>query len=306
VPKVTVCVITYNQQRYIRECLQSLVDQEADFDFEIIVGDDCSTDGTAGIVEEFVQRHPGIVKLIAQPHNTGGARNYLDVHAAATGTYVAHVDGDDYALPGKLQAQSDLLDEDAQCNAVWHRVDYFDDSGRFCSGQTADLASFDGGRVSFSDGIRLGFLGVHSSLMYRRSARSLVPIDRRLLDVYLTWDLLSKGHGQILDRVLGRYRVAASGSLMRASPRRAALLSIEHAYEFLQKHPEHRRDFLIWSLCRAVIDAKNLQATALSFLRLAWDSRSSIRWSDVAANLVRMRATQVRWRQHARYVAAGR
>ena len=49
-PKVSVCVITYNQEKYIAQCLQSIVDQETDFDFEIIVGDDCSTDGTREIV----------------------------------------------------------------------------------------------------------------------------------------------------------------------------------------------------------------------------------------------------------------
>ncbi|MCW5656404.1 MAG: glycosyltransferase [Burkholderiaceae bacterium] len=299
-PKVSVCVITYNQLRYVRECLQSLVDQETDFDFEVIVGDDCSTDGTDSVVREFVARYPGIVRLIVQPHNTGGARNYLEVHAAASGTYVAHVDGDDYALPGKLQAQVDVLDRDQQCNAVWHRVDYFDDAGHFCSGQTADLASFDSGRVTFSDAIRLGFLSVHSSLMYRRSARTALPTDRRVLDMYLTWDLLSKGHGHILDRVLGRYRVAAAGSLTVASQRRVKLLAIEHADEFLLRHPERRRDFLIWALCRALIDAKNLQFTALSFLSLAWRSCAPIHWKDLRSNLQRMRSTQVRWHSEIR------
>ncbi|MBE7419303.1 MAG: glycosyltransferase [Ideonella sp.] len=296
-PKVSVCVITYNQQRYIRECIQSLVDQKTDFEFEVIVGDDFSTDSTAEIVREFVEHHPGIVRLMVQPNNSGGTRNYLEVHAAATGTYVAHVDGDDYALPGKLQAQVDVLDQDPWCNAVWHRVDYFDDQGHFCSGQTADLASFESGLVTFSDAIRLGFLSVHSSLMYRRSARTAVPVDRRVLDMYLTWDLLSKGHGRILDSVLGRYRVAATGSLTLASQRQVRLLAIEHADEFLKKHPEHRRDFLIWALCRALIDGRNLQGTALNFLGLARRSWSSVRWRDLSSNLQRMRATQVQWRQ---------
>jgi glycosyltransferase involved in cell wall biosynthesis len=52
-PKVSVCVVSYNQEKYIRQCLQSIVDQATDFDFEVIVGDDFSTDGTRVIIEEF-------------------------------------------------------------------------------------------------------------------------------------------------------------------------------------------------------------------------------------------------------------
>ena len=159
-PKVSVCVITYNQERYIRKCLQSLVEQQTNFDFEIIVGDDCSTDGTQAVVREFVERYPQLVRALVQECNTGGSRNNLEVHAAARGGYVAHVDGDDYALAGKLQAQADVLDRDPACNAVWHRVDYFDDEGGFCSGDTADLSSFENGRVTFSDAIQLGFAPV--------------------------------------------------------------------------------------------------------------------------------------------------
>ena len=304
-PKVSVCVITFNQKRYIGQCLQSLVDQQTTFDFEIIVGDDCSTDGTSEVVQQFVTRYPGRFKLLRQPSNTGGSRNNLEVHAAALGEYVAHLDGDDYALPGKLQAQADVLDADPACTAVWHRVDYFDDGGGFCSGQTADLQSFEGGHVSFLDAIRLGFIGVHSSLMYRRSARTQVAADRPILDTYVTWDLLSKGRGHIIDRVLGRYRVAASGSLTLASQRRVKTLAIEHAREFLQRFPERRRDFLVWALCRAAIDAKNLQTTAFDFLGLAARTIAPVRWRELRTNLQRMRCTQVRWRQREQQASAG-
>ena len=55
-PKVSVCVVTYNQEKYVAQGLQSIVDQETDFDFEIIVGDDCSTDGTREILENFKEK----------------------------------------------------------------------------------------------------------------------------------------------------------------------------------------------------------------------------------------------------------
>ncbi len=255
-PKVSVCVITYNQARYIGQCLQSLVDQRTSFDFEVLVGDDCSSDGTQQIVREFVERHPGRVRALFQPANTGGSRNNLELHDAARGEYVAHVDGDDYVLPGKLQAQADVLDCDDQCMAVWHPVDFFDDEGGFCSGRTADLSSFADGRVTFADAIQLGFVGVYSSLMYRRSARTPVDAGRQLLDLYFTWDLVSKGHGHVMQQVFGRYRVASSGSLSLASQRRVMLFAIAHADEFLERFPQHRRDFMVWALSRALLELK--------------------------------------------------
>jgi len=296
-PKLSVCVITYNQERYIRECLQSLITQRTDFPFEIIVGDDCSTDGTRAIVQEFVDRHPDVVRALFQPTNTGGSRNNLEVHAAARGKYVAHVDGDDYALPGKLQAQTDILDRDPECNAVWHPVDFFDDAGAFCSGTTADLSSFPGGRVEFADAVRLGFIGVYSAIMYRRSARTNVDTGRRILDLYLTWDTLSRGHGHVLATVYGGYRVASSGSLTVASQLRVRRLAIEHATEFLARCPAHGSDFMVWALSCAIVDAKRRRRSALDFLRLAWRARSWVSPGEVLSNLRRMRSTQVRWRQ---------
>lgn len=70
-PKVSVCVVTYNQEKYIHECLQSLVDQETDFEFEVIVGDDGSTDGTRAVVVDFARKYPKIVKPLLHEKNNG-------------------------------------------------------------------------------------------------------------------------------------------------------------------------------------------------------------------------------------------
>lgn len=302
-PKVSVCVITYNQERYIRKCLQSLVEQQTNFAFEVIVGDDCSTDGTRAVVQEFVERYPQLVRALFQEQNSGGSHNNLEVHAAATGDYVAHLDGDDYALPSRLQAQADLLDSEPGCHAVWHRVDFFDNDGGFCSGNTADLSSFPGGQVSFSDAVRLGFIGVFSSLMYRRSARSPVATGRQILDLYFTLDLLSKGHGHIIDQVLGRYYVASNGSLTATARQRGHLLAIQHASEFLARRPENRSDFMVWALCCALIDAKNRRyRSASAFFKLVWRARAPIGWRDLRTNLERMRKTQVQWRNREKAV----
>ena len=294
-PKVSVCIVTYNQEKYIRQCLQSIVDQKTSFDFEVIVGDDASTDTTPKILLEFFENHADIFKVLIHDSNIGPTNNYLSVHDLAKGQYVAHIDGDDYALPGKIQAQSDVLDANEKITAVWHRVDYFDDNGGFCSGKTADISVFNKGQISFAESIRMGFIGVHSSLMYRRSAREKNPIFHELLDLYFTWDFLSKGSGYIIDNVLGRYRVASLGSLSISSPRKICLLAIAHAHYFLGKFPEQRKNFFIWACTNAIVEIKNFRLTFLDFLLLALKSFSIVSIKKIFINIINIRKVRVRY-----------
>lgn len=120
--KVSVCVVTYNQEKYIAECLQSLVNQKTDFKFEVIIGEDCSTDRTRDIVEGFALKYPNIIVRNYHDENVGAVKNVISTYKMAKGKYIAHVDGDDYALPGKLQAQFDILEANPECVICSHDV----------------------------------------------------------------------------------------------------------------------------------------------------------------------------------------
>ena len=105
-PKVCVGVMTFNQSRYIRQALDSILTQRTDFDFEVLVHDDCSTDGTREIVQSYVAAHPGKVRAILQKENqfSRGQRIILLVLPEMAGTYFALLDGDDFWTdPSKLQ-----------------------------------------------------------------------------------------------------------------------------------------------------------------------------------------------------------
>src|SRR5690554_1721762 len=125
--KVSVCVITYNQEKYIRECLQSIVDQEVDFKIEVIVADDCSTDKTQEIIKEFAHKYPHLIIPIFHSENVGISLNYRSAHDRATGEYVAHCDGDDMWLPGKLTYQAELLDKHPHASQCWGCAYLIDD-----------------------------------------------------------------------------------------------------------------------------------------------------------------------------------
>lgn len=128
-PKVSVVVTTYNQERYIRAALESVVMQKTPFEYEVIVADDASNDGTAAIVEEFAGRYPGRIRAIRQDVNGGdwGARNFLAGLNACRGEFIATLDGDDYwSDPGKLEVQAAFLDSRPEYQLCFHgcRVEY--------------------------------------------------------------------------------------------------------------------------------------------------------------------------------------
>lgn len=110
--EVQVVVITYNQVKYIRQAMDSFLNQRTNFRYSIFVGDDCSTDGTAEIVEEYAKKYPKKVFKIAREHNYGAAKNLLDLCSRCTAKYLAFCEGDDYWTdPNKLQLQFDYMEE---------------------------------------------------------------------------------------------------------------------------------------------------------------------------------------------------
>lgn len=96
-PLVSVCIITYNHGKFIRQCLEGVMMQQTTFPFEVVIGEDCSTDNTKEIIQEFADRFPQAVKPIFQHTNVGGARNgYEFCFPRLAGKYVAICEGDDY------------------------------------------------------------------------------------------------------------------------------------------------------------------------------------------------------------------
>lgn len=109
--KVSIGIITYNQAAYIQQCIDSILMQSVDFEYEIVVGDDASTDGTQMILREYQNKYPNLFILILNESNEGISINYNNVLSKCGGEYVALCEGDDYwTNPLKLQTQVDFLD----------------------------------------------------------------------------------------------------------------------------------------------------------------------------------------------------
>src|SRR5437764_971025 len=118
-PIVSVCVTTYNHEAYIKDCLISVLSQEIDVPVEVLVGDDGSSDMTGRIVAEVMLSYPGNIQYFFHAENLGPSANYQFLINNATGSYIAHLDGDDHWLPGKLAAQLHLLALHPECSACF-------------------------------------------------------------------------------------------------------------------------------------------------------------------------------------------
>ena len=95
-PKISVAVITYNQEATIRQTLDSILMQKGDFNLEIVIGEDCSTDSTYAICQEYANLYSDKVKLLSGPKNLGITANYFRVLQACTGEFIGDIAGDDY------------------------------------------------------------------------------------------------------------------------------------------------------------------------------------------------------------------
>lgn len=122
-PLVSVRTITYNHEKYITQCLESILMQRTNFPFEIVIGEDCSTDRTRGIVMEYEKKYPDKIRVITSEQNVGPARNTRRVQQACRGKYHAFCEGDDYWIdPLKLQKQVDLMEAHPDITLCFHNA----------------------------------------------------------------------------------------------------------------------------------------------------------------------------------------
>src|SRR6476469_4789991 len=108
---LSVCVLSYNHERYVAEALAGIANQRVDFPMEVIVGEDCSTDRTAAILREFAKTYPGEFRVLSRQPNLGCSRNLADAFLQCRGKYIALLESDDsWTHPDKLQRQVDFLE----------------------------------------------------------------------------------------------------------------------------------------------------------------------------------------------------
>ncbi|GAA4316299.1 glycosyltransferase [Pontixanthobacter gangjinensis] len=112
IPLVSVFMLAYNQKDYINQSIESILSQRTDFPFELVIGDDKSTDGTREICENYQRKYPDKITLVLNDKNLGIGSNYVKTLDRCKGKYVAICDADDYWIDSyKIQKQANFLEK---------------------------------------------------------------------------------------------------------------------------------------------------------------------------------------------------
>ncbi len=129
-PAVSIHTITYNHAKFVGKCLDSLLAQKTSFPFEIIIGEDCSTDDTRKIILEYQRKYPETIRVIVSDRNVGCRRNRVRCDVRTRGEFVAYCEGDDFWTdPEKLQRQYDVMSADESIGLCFSNGDTVTEAG---------------------------------------------------------------------------------------------------------------------------------------------------------------------------------
>ncbi|MGH7556103.1 MAG: glycosyltransferase [Longimicrobiales bacterium] len=212
--KVSVVVTTYNHERFAAQAVESVISQQTTFPYEVLLADDCSTDGTMQVLRRFERESSERVRVIVAERNRGdgGKRFFAEVLRLCKGEMVALLDGDDFwTAPDKLQVQADYLDAHRDFSLCFHDVKNVDETG---TGELAREPAGTGNPVATIQDLLASCFIAACSPMFRTSV--LVPVPEWYFEMpWGDWPLylIAAAHGRIghLDRVMGAYRIHGGG-----------------------------------------------------------------------------------------------
>ena len=226
--KVSVLIMTYNQEGFIAQAVTSALMQEVNFDYEIVIGEDASTDRTREIVLEFQEKYPGKVRALLRDSvdaerdraaGVGGKGNVVNGLKACKGQYVAMFDGDDYWTDvRKLQKQVDLLDSHPDFAICCHDVRmFYEDSSK----EPTNLAPAIRKEVFTLEDLLLANVVPPCSVLFRRGLfREFPPWFYTLKLGDWPMHIINAQHGKVgyINEVMAAYRFHSGGFWSAMSP----------------------------------------------------------------------------------------
>jgi glycosyltransferase involved in cell wall biosynthesis len=218
--KVSVCMITYNHEKYIAQAIDSVLMQKTNFDYELVIGEDCSTDRTREILVQYHEKYPDKIKLVLNEKNSGAAKNFVNCYSSCTGDYIALLEGDDlWTSLYKLQTQKDFLDENLDCISCFHRSHIIDENGSLLDKEKYILPPRFQKTFTTPDILQYNFIPT-ASVIFRSGPVKKIP-DELLHFWFLDWSLniLLTQYGKIgfIDEVMSAYRKTPQGMSARTN-----------------------------------------------------------------------------------------
>jgi glycosyltransferase involved in cell wall biosynthesis len=240
---VSVVVITYNHEKYIRQALDSILVQNVDFAFEILIGDDCSTDQTAEIIGEYQQRFPHIIKPILRSENIGATKNLYDIFLRCAGDYIAILDGDDFWTDKeKLRIQTNFLENNETYIACTHRYSVVDENNKIIQKTYNGAGRPESGDYTLNNFLNYIYYGHPGTLVFKNiflepkyNYSIIVEADRWICDITLGLILTCLGKVYVLDGIMASYRSFQIIGRTNWSSSIAKVNNLSDRIEFLEK-----------------------------------------------------------------------
>ncbi|MEX2566817.1 MAG: glycosyltransferase, partial [Cyclobacteriaceae bacterium] len=249
-PLVTTRTMTFNQEAFIRDCLDGILMQKTTFPVQVLIHDDASTDNTVPILREYEHKYPGLIQVFYQPANTHTSKNKHQLRNAffdwIKGKYLALCEGDDYwTAPDKLQKQVRFLEENPDhvlsCGGYRAMNSALGTSKEVVENDPGIFPSGNGSRFSFDlNAFGKKWITKTLTIVYKRSAVDLKILDRyqSRKDIHLFYHILKNGKGIYFQEVFGVYNIH-SGGVYSLKGRKTNIISNFRSYAELY---EYNRD----------------------------------------------------------------
>ncbi len=270
--KVSVICVTYNHEKYIRQALDSIVSQKTDFDFEILVGEDCSTDSTRDILKEYEKKYPNLFRMYYRDKNLGATLNEYELFMDAKGDYIAALELDDiWTDEDKLQKQFEFLENNKEYIGVAHDFDIIDKDGNVIEDDdNKAIKSFLDKAFTLQDFLDNGFVFQTGTHFYRNIYKDgsdysiIYTADRLIRDKTVLSLLLDRGDFYILPDKMSAYRRffdkdAVNGRNATNADMELDLYTKAHHVEALNEYFKGRIDYsrqwsdMIWDYGKRVL-----------------------------------------------------
>lgn len=208
---VSVCMITYNHEAYIREAIEGVLMQKCQCQLELVIGEDCSSDKTRMICEKYAEESPEIIKLLPSEKNLTMVPNFVRTLQACSGKYVAFCEGDDYWTdPLKLQKQVDFLEKNKDAIISFHDFSIVDKYNKhICYGYSQNYKE----KLNLKDLI-FGYYAKTCTVVFRNDSLRNVRINEiKYVDDSVLWVilLLNSGFACKLNYNMASYRLHEGG-----------------------------------------------------------------------------------------------
>lgn len=221
--EVSVCMITYNHEKYITQAIEGVLSQQTTFPVELIIGEDCSTDTTRKLCEHYRAIFPEKIKLLLPNKNIGIKENLLETIKQASGKYIAFCEGDDYWTdPLKLQKQVDFLETHSEYSLCCHRYKIYNQQNNTWEEDYVNnlfLSHPEGFKFCNRDNFDT-WITKTMTLLCRKEWIDVEKLRRYvyLRDVHICYHLLEKGVGYCMPFVGAVYRRQEGGVFSMLSP----------------------------------------------------------------------------------------